>query len=607
MPSLGVYDAAAGRWSVGTLLAGDPPATLAVDAVVERPGPIVNSATLTGGDQSDPDRGNDSAAAVLNGPPASDLGLEKTVDAVLPAVGDVVTFTITVVNHGPAPASDVRVAEALPPALAFLSAAASRGTYDVAGGLWRLDALDVGQSATLAISAAVQRADAATNDATVSVAGFDPNRMNDRAGVTLNAPDAVDLQVTKTASADTVPQGEDATFVIVVRNDGAATATGVEIADALPDGLTLVAATPSQGRYDAATGRWLLGTLAPRARETLVVAARAEGVGTLVNTAARLVADQADVFPANDTDTAPVTVIPPPGADVDLALVKRAAPAVVPVGDRVTYTLEVTNRGAGPATGVVVTDVLPAQVRFESAVASPGSCGVDADRITCGLGTVVAGTTASVTIQATRLAAEAFVNQASVTAEQPDANPSDNASAAATGVVAEGDCDNCLDDDGDGLVDVEDPDCCAAAPLTVSRARLTTRPGSGAPSMLRVRGTMANDVFAGLDPRDEDVRVQLRTGAGPVLCCTIPSEKWMRLYRRVYGFWDQRLRLCPPLKDMSLALPKQNPSRLYLLAAGVAPQTLLAGPIDVAVGAGGRCAAGSFTLRRKNGATAVSP
>ena len=36
-------------------------------------------------------------------------------------------------------------------------------------------------------------------------------------------------------------------------------------------------------------------------------------------------------------------------------------------------------------------------------------------------------------------------------------------------------CDNCFDDDGDALLDFEDGDCCAAAPLTLGKSRLRPR------------------------------------------------------------------------------------------------------------------------------------
>ena len=70
-------------------------------------------------------------------------------------------------------------------------------------------------------------------------------------------------------------------------------------------------------------------------------------------------------------------------------------------------------------------------------------------------------------------------------------------------------CGNCLDDDGDGLVDAEDPECCTAEPLTVTQRALPAAPKS----TLRVNATMPDGTFAGLDPRHQDVRLQIRTAA----------------------------------------------------------------------------------------------
>ena len=60
---------------------------------------------------------------------------------------------------------------------------------------------------------------------------------------------------------------------------------------------------------------------------------------------------------------------PPPPGDSDVRITKSASTANPHGGDLVTYTLLVENVGDSPATGVVVEDVLPAGVTFDSATA----------------------------------------------------------------------------------------------------------------------------------------------------------------------------------------------------------------------------------------------
>ncbi|GHJ43066.1 hypothetical protein Cs7R123_04080 [Catellatospora sp. TT07R-123] len=62
----------------------------------------------------------------------------------------------------------------------------------------------------------------------------------------------------------------------------------------------------------------------------------------------------------------------PPPPTIDLSVTASAAPATVPVGGNVTFTVRVANAGPAPATGVAVTDRLPSGVTFVSANAGQG-------------------------------------------------------------------------------------------------------------------------------------------------------------------------------------------------------------------------------------------
>ena len=75
--------------------------------------------------------------------------------------------------------------------------------------------------------------------------------------------------------------------------------------------------------------------------------------------------DSADASASADTTVIPVA---------DLSLTKGDSPDPVFVGQLLTYTLAVHNAGPSSATGVQLTDNLPAGVTFDSATASQGSC-----------------------------------------------------------------------------------------------------------------------------------------------------------------------------------------------------------------------------------------
>ena len=80
------------------------------------------------------------------------------------------------------------------------------------------------------------------------------------------------------------------TFTVTATNAGPSPATGVVVTDALPAGLTLVSATPSQGVYTAPA--WTVGDVNVGVPATLTIVASVDAPGALVNQAAEDAADR---------------------------------------------------------------------------------------------------------------------------------------------------------------------------------------------------------------------------------------------------------------------------------------------------------------------------
>jgi uncharacterized repeat protein (TIGR01451 family) len=118
----------------------------------------------------------------------ADLALAKSANNIAPLVDELVSFTVTATNLGPWHASAVKVADKLPAGLTFLSADATRGTYDPGSGLWTLGSLENENSATMTLRARVDGAGTFTNRA--ALAGMnesDPDPLNNEASVTMEA------------------------------------------------------------------------------------------------------------------------------------------------------------------------------------------------------------------------------------------------------------------------------------------------------------------------------------------------------------------------------------------------------------------------------------
>jgi uncharacterized repeat protein (TIGR01451 family) len=142
---------------------------------------------------------------------------------------------------------------------------------------------------------------------------------------------------------------------------------------------------------------------------------------------------QSFLYPLDNTPSMDFVV---PGAD--LAITKTDSPDPVKGGQNLTYTIVVTNNGPSTATGVTMTDQLPKNAGYASAATTKGSCTAKPSRalVTCALGDMASGTSATITIVVKSPTKGTITNTASVTATSPpDPNPSNNTATATTGVI----------------------------------------------------------------------------------------------------------------------------------------------------------------------------
>jgi uncharacterized repeat protein (TIGR01451 family) len=299
-----------------------------------------------------------------------DLSLDKSAPAGAVTVGQELTYTIVVQSApGLATTTGVRVIDTLPANVEFVSA--TGGVTPVGNQLtFELGTLASGDSITLEVVVRPLAAAAGTtitNTATVESDVTETNTDNntDSADVSVLATPAADVSVQKTAPQGPVAVGQDLTYTIVVANAaGALDATSVVVTDTLPADVEFVSATggvtPSNGVLT-----FNLGTLAGGASTTLEVTVRplAAAAGTTITNTA-LAASDIDADDSNNESSADVSVR---AAQFDVGVQKTASTDSPRIGQDITYTIVVTNDGPDTATGVVLTDTLPANATFISA------------------------------------------------------------------------------------------------------------------------------------------------------------------------------------------------------------------------------------------------
>jgi hypothetical protein len=150
-------------------------------------------------------------------------------------------------------------------------------------------------------------------------------------------------------------------------------------------------------------------------------------------------------------------------------------------------------------------------------------------------------------------------------------------------------CGNCIDDDGDGLTDFEDPDCCPAQQtftMSVTQGRLRPR---GSRTKFLLHSLLARSGMEGVNPLKQDVFIQVRQPNGPeILCAKAPANKFMHMHG-AFMFWDKKHKVTSvkgiqDIKVKVVTKKKQHGTRFRAHGKRVEFQTPAHGSLQVTVG-----------------------
>jgi len=424
--------------------------TVTVNGTVAAGTAIPDTATIASA-VVDPNSNNNTASSTVYVADSADLSVTNVASPVPVIAGNTITYTQVATNAGPSAATSASLTEVTPPNTTFQSITIPAGwscTTPAVGSTGTISCTDpsfASGSSSFTVKVNVNAGTAAgtaINDTvTVSSSVPDPNTANN----TATAADVValitqaDLVATNTASPSSVSAGSNVTYTQSVTNLGPSAASApVTFKQTTPPNTNFQSIAPPVGWTCTTPAVGSAGTITCTDSGTLALNATANftlvlqvnpGTPSGTDIAETVTASAGNIVPGLTTNSATATVLVANANSADMAILKTASPSpTVPEGDTLTYTLAVTNNGPASATNVVVTDPLPSAVTYLQVTTTTGTCSEAGGTVTCLLGTMANGATATITILTLAGTPGPAVNTASVTADQVDPNLNNNSS-----------------------------------------------------------------------------------------------------------------------------------------------------------------------------------
>lgn len=396
-------------------------------------GVITNTAVVTSSNP-DPTPANNTSTITTTVSPVADLSIGKTASSDPVTAGTSLTYTLTITNSGPSAATGVVISDTLPGGVTFASASSGcSGTSTILCTITQTIASGSSISRTIRVNVNSTASGSLINTASVTGNEFDTNTLNNTATLTTTVNRQVNLAITKSASANPVTAGTGLTYTLTVNNAGPSSANGVVVTDTLPSGVSLVSASAGCSGATVVTCTIAGGVASGgSAAVTIRINVPAASSGVLTNVAS-VSSTESDSSQLNNTTTLTTSI----NQRSDLSISKSDSPDPVTAGNNLTYNLSVTNNGPSNATGVVMTDTLPAGVTFQT-FTSGAPCNFVSGKVICNFGSLASGSQAVVTIvvKVNDTATGTLVNQATVTGSQIDPNSNNNSISVTTSVGA---------------------------------------------------------------------------------------------------------------------------------------------------------------------------
>ncbi|MCA2620022.1 MAG: DUF11 domain-containing protein, partial [Microcystis sp. M040S2] len=237
-------------------------------------------------------------------------------------------------------------------------------------------------------------------------------------------PVGSDLSVKRTDATGAVDLGQQYTYTLTVTNNGPSTANNVILRENLPSGVNVTSNNSVSVSNGVVTAN--LGTLNSGKSVTVNLTLSTFISGELLSTA-NVTGDEFDYNLSNNSLVSTKTVNSITSPDADLELTQTVNNSNPRIGDQVTFTLTLTNKGPGTATVIKVKDILPGALSYVSAVADLGS--YDSNTGIWTVGNMPPNQSVKLGITATVNSGQLLTNTAQVIAVDegdPDSTPNNN-------------------------------------------------------------------------------------------------------------------------------------------------------------------------------------
>ncbi|HHN93940.1 MAG TPA: DUF11 domain-containing protein, partial [Anaerolineae bacterium] len=378
-------------WQLGEVSGGQNDSiylTVQIDDSASPGALLTNTAVIT---TSDPDTAPNNDADTLTTTvmtPTSDLLVSKSLYSwhTNPIAGNNIKYRLYFRNTGKTDAHDVLLTDPLPAEVSYVSWYGymyNPSRYDLDANIvptivngqiiWPLGDVGVGHFGyifvTVHISDTASARDVLCNHAAISspVEDSDPGNNVFTHTLTVYYP-TVDLAVDKSLFGEPGAPGGNMEYRIILGNNGTAAAHNILLTDTLPPSVTLVSwAGGASTVTETADGKliWPIGTLAAGGWKYIYVTIHLDdalNVGDLLTNTISVGSSDTDLDERDNADTVVTTVSPPTR---DLLVSKGLDSDLVP-GEQARYRVELSNQGNFTATGVILTDTLPASVTLAS-------------------------------------------------------------------------------------------------------------------------------------------------------------------------------------------------------------------------------------------------